>query len=79
MNNVIKVLEIIVPIFAMILLGVAAKKRNKISEEASKGLQQFVVTFCLPCVLFNWKFWSGIHYFDGFIDADGITEFVMVI
>lgn len=53
MSNVIKILEIIAPIFVTILLGVFAKKKNKISEEANKGLQQFVMTFCLPCVLFN--------------------------
>lgn len=53
MNNVIKVLEIVMPIFMTILLGVLAKKRNIFSEEASKGLQQFVMSFCLPCVLFN--------------------------
>ncbi len=53
MNNAIKVLEIIAPIFATIWLGVLAKKKNMISEEVNAGLQQFVMTFCLPCVLFN--------------------------
>ena len=53
MNNVIKVLEIIVPIFATIFLGGFAKRTNKISEEAVAGLQTFVMSFCLPCVLFN--------------------------
>lgn len=53
MNSIIKVLEIIAPIFVTILLGVLAKQKNKISEEENKGLQQFVMTFCLPCVLFN--------------------------
>lgn len=53
MNSVIKVLEIIVPIFVCISLGIWAKKKNKISEDANKGLQQFVMTFCLPCALFN--------------------------
>lgn len=53
MNNVIKVLEIVMPIFATIFLGIFAKKKNHISEEANMGLQQFVMTFCLPCVLFN--------------------------
>ena len=53
MNSVINVLEIVIPIFVTIFLGVWAKKENKISEEANQGLQQFVMTFCLPCVLFN--------------------------
>ena len=53
MNNVIRVIEIVMPIFVTIYLGAFARKSNKISEEASKGLQQFIMTFCLPCVLFN--------------------------
>lgn len=47
------VLEIIVPIFAAIFLGVLARKRSIITPEENKGLQQFVVKFALPCVLFN--------------------------
>lgn len=53
MDNVIKVLEIIVPIFVTIFLGVLARKKSVFSEEANQGLQQFVMKFCLPCVLFN--------------------------
>ena len=53
MNSLIKVLEIIIPIFVIISLGVYARKRNKISEEACKGLQQFIMTFRFPFVLFN--------------------------
>ena len=53
MSSVVKVLEIVMPIFATIALGMWAKKKNKMSEEANKGLQQFVMTFCLPCVLLN--------------------------
>lgn len=53
MNNIIKVLEIVMPIFATIVLGVLAKRKNIFTEEANKGLQKFVMTYCLPCVLFN--------------------------
>ncbi len=53
MNNLIRVTEIVMPIFVTIFLGMFAKRTNKISEEESKGLQQFVMNFCLPCVLFN--------------------------
>ena len=53
MNNIIKVLEIILPIFVTISLGVLAKKKNIVSEEGIKGLQKLVMTFCVPCVLFN--------------------------
>lgn len=53
MDKVLKVLEIVVPIFVTILLGVLARKKNILSEETNQGLQQFVMKFCLPCVLFN--------------------------
>lgn len=53
MDSMMKVLEIIVPIFVTISLGVLARKNNSMSEEANQGLQQFVMKFCLPCVLFQ--------------------------
>lgn len=72
MNKVIIVLEIIMPIFVTILIGVLAKKRNMISEETSKGLQQFVMTFCLPCVLFN-------SCLTGNFGMESITAMVLVM
>jgi len=53
MNNAVRVMEIVAPIFVTVYLGMFARKTNKITEEACKGLQQFVMTFCLPCVLFT--------------------------
>ena len=53
MDRVIKVLEIIAPIFVTMGLGILAKKKSMISEEGVKGLQQLVMSFCLPCVVFN--------------------------
>lgn len=72
MNSVIKVLEIIMPIFVTILLGILAKKKSTISEEANKGLQQFVMTFCLPCVLFN-------SCLTGNFGMESVTAMVLVI
>ena len=72
MNSVIKVLEIVLPIFVTILLGVLAKKKNTISEEANKGLQQFVMKFCLPCVLFN-------SCLTGNFGMESVTAMVLVI
>lgn len=72
MSNFIKVLEIIMPIFVTILLGVLAKKQNTISEEANNGLQQFVMTFCLPCVLFN-------SCLTGNFGMESVTAMVLVI
>lgn len=53
MDKIIQVLEIIVPIFVTIGLGMLAKRKNILSQEACGGLQDFVMKFCLPCVLFN--------------------------
>lgn len=53
MDSVIKVIEIILPIFVTIALGIFARKKSILTDEANQGLQQFVMKFCLPCVLFN--------------------------
>ena len=53
MDKIMSVLEIIVPILVVILLGAYAKRTNMISIDENKGLQQFVMKFGLPCVLFN--------------------------
>lgn len=53
MDRFIKVLEIMMPIMVTIGLGIYAKKKNIIPEAAVKGFQQFIMAFCLPCVLFN--------------------------
>ena len=53
MEKLITVLEIIVPIAVTVLLGVAARRRGSISPAGVDGLQQFIIRFALPCVLFN--------------------------
>ena len=53
MDKITTVLEIIMPILITILLGITAKRKSLISEEQNQGLQQFVMKFGLPCVLFN--------------------------
>lgn len=53
MEKVTTVLQVVVPIFAAILLGMLARKKQIITPEENRGLQQFVTNFGLPCVLFN--------------------------
>lgn len=53
MDKVFTVLQCIVPIFVTVLLGVLARKKQLLRQEEVRGLQQFVMQFCLPCVLFN--------------------------
>lgn len=72
MEKITTVLEIIVPIFVAIFLGVLAKRRNMISPEENKGLQQFVTKFGLPCVLFNSCLTSNLG-------AESVTSMVLVL
>ena len=53
MQRTITVLEILIPIFIAIALGMLARRRNSISREGVTGMQQYVLQFGLPCVLFN--------------------------
>lgn len=53
MENIITVIQVIAPIFLAIFLGVLARKKALLTPEENRGLQQFVIKFALPCVLFN--------------------------
>lgn len=53
MDKVITVARVIVPIFIAVFLGMHARKKALISPEGIRGLQQFVMNFGLPCVIFN--------------------------
>ena len=53
MDKVFTVAQVVVPIFVAIFLGVFAKSKQLIKPEGVKGMQQFVMNFGLPCVVFN--------------------------
>ena len=53
MERVITVARVIVPIFAAIFLGYIARRKQLMTAEENRGLQQFVMKFGLPCVVFN--------------------------
>lgn len=53
MDKIISVLQVVAPIFTAIGLGIIAKKRNLLTSEGIRGLQQFVMNIGLPCVIFN--------------------------
>lgn len=53
MERIITILEVVMPIFTAIGLGMLAKSRQLISSEGIQGFQQFVMQFGLPCVVFN--------------------------
>lgn len=72
MEKVTTVLEIIMPIFVAIFLGMLAKRRNMITPEENRGLQQFVTKFGVPCVLFNSCLSSNLG-------AESITSMALVL
>ena len=53
MEKVVSVAQVIVPIFTAIFLGMLARKRKLLTSQEVRGLQQFVMKFGLPCVIFN--------------------------
>lgn len=53
MDKLLTVLQIIVPIFAALFLGILSKRKKLMSPGGIQGFQQFVMNFGLPCVLFN--------------------------
>lgn len=53
MDQVSTILQVISPIFTAVILGIYARRASMITPEQMQGLQQFVLKFGLPCVLFN--------------------------
>lgn len=53
MEKIITVAQVIAPILASVALGFFARKKNLMTPEGVQGLQDFVLKFGLPCVLFN--------------------------
>lgn len=53
MEKSIALAQIIIPIFVAVTLGVLARKKRLLDSREVQGLQNFVVKFGLPCVVFN--------------------------
>lgn len=53
MDQFLAVLEVVAPIFTAVALGILTRRKQIIKPEEIRGLQQYVVKFGLPCVLFN--------------------------
>lgn len=53
MERVLTVLQVIAPIFTAVFLGLIARRKELMTPQEIRGLQQFVVQFALPCVVFN--------------------------
>jgi len=53
MEKLLTVAKVILPIFAAVALGLIARKKEMMTAQEVRGLQQFVMKFGLPCVIFN--------------------------
>lgn len=53
MENVFTVAQVVAPIFAAIFLGMLARRKQLLTPQENRGLQQFAIRFGLPCVVFN--------------------------
>lgn len=53
MEKFVTVAQVITPIFTAVFLGMLARSRQMLKAEEIRGLQQFVMKFGLPCVIFN--------------------------
>ena len=53
MEKITTVAQVIVPIFVTLMLGVLARKKQMMKPEEIQGLQNFVIRFAVPCVVFN--------------------------
>jgi len=53
MDKFLTVAQVVTPIFVSVFLGICARKKQLLTAEETNGLQQFVMNFGLPCVVFN--------------------------
>ncbi|MBQ9148843.1 MAG: AEC family transporter [Oscillospiraceae bacterium] len=53
MDKIIAIAQVIVPIFVTVFLGILAKRKTLLTQEQVQGLQQFVMQFGIPCLIFN--------------------------
>ncbi|MBR4038921.1 MAG: hypothetical protein IKJ11_02350 [Clostridia bacterium] len=47
------VAQVVAPIFAAVFIGIWARRKSLLTLKEVKGLQQYVMNFGVPCVLFN--------------------------
>lgn len=53
MDQVVRIVEIVLPVVACLALGWMARVRGILSRAQMDGIKMFVVTFSLPAVLFG--------------------------
>lgn len=72
MDSLISLLETVIPILVCIGLGMLARRKNLLTPEQTGGIQQFVLKFCIPPVLFN-------SCLEAQIGPENLTTMVMLL
>lgn len=72
MDKILSIAQVIAPILAAVVLGIIARRKELMSEQEVRGLQQFVMKFGLPCVIFNSCLTADIG-------AESLTSMALVI
>ena len=65
------VAQVVAPIFAAVFVGIYARRKNLLTHKEVKGMQQYVMRFGLPAVLFN-------SCLGATMNASSIASFAMV-
>ena len=53
MDKILSAVQVVLPIFCAVFLGVFSRKKALFSQEEIQAFQRFVVKFCFPCLLFQ--------------------------
>lgn len=72
MDKVLSIAQVIAPILAAVTLGIIARRKETMTAQEVRGLQQFVMKFGLPCVIFNSCLTADIG-------AESLTSMALVI
>ena len=72
MDKILSIAQVVTPILAAVVLGMIARRKQLMTAQEVRGLQQFVMKFGLPCVIFNSCLTADIG-------AESLTSMVLVI
>lgn len=72
MDKILNIAQVILPILMAVALGIIARRRKIMTAQDIQGLQNFVMQFGLPCVIFNSCLTADIG-------AESLTSMVLVL
>lgn len=72
MEKFLSIAQVIAPILAAVALGMYARRKKLMTPQEVRGLQQFVMKFGLPCVIFNSCLTADIG-------TESLTSMILVI